>query len=358
MATTHYDFTEWSSEDTISIVTDVNANLAEIDSAIYSEVTTIGNALSDMQEEIDDLDGNIKAKLDVITSDSIVLCIGDSFLNGNTTEGTQRTWAEYIQTLTGATVHEVHHGGSGYSRADSGVRFIDLIQQAQQEHPDTDYDWILVEGGYNDRDQTLTTVESDVESFANALKTAWPRAKVQAFACCMGNKNVNDNILKTAIAIQKGYAKANNGKMVVHPNCWTWLYDYADGAGYVSSDRLHPLSPGSLVIASYMLMCCAGTDINIDYAQIETTNDNCGYSWAYRKGTIFYVFFGNASCQEGDTICSFPDNYNVFSSYAFLTDAGASGAAKCVHVEHQAVQQLYGNVQSGYGQIFGQLYRS
>lgn len=365
MSTAHYNFTEWASENNIALVDDVNGNLSEIDSCIYTQtqninrsIADINDAISDLQDEIDNLDGNIKAKLDVITSDSKVLCIGDSFLNGSTTEGVQRTWAEYIQSMTGATVHEVHHGGSGYSRADSGVRFIDLLQQAISEHPNVNYDWILVQGGYNDRAQGFAQVESDVEYFANAVKTAYPNAKVQAFACCMGNQNVNDDILKTALAIQKGYAKANNGKMVVHPNCWNWLYDYENGSGYVSSDRLHPLSNGSAIIASYMLMCCAGTDINIDYAQIATTNDNCGYSWAYRKGTVFYVFFGNASCQEGETICSFPDNYNVYSSYAFLTDAGASGVAKCVHVEHQAVQQWYGNVSSGYGQIFGQLYRS
>lgn len=187
-----------------------------------------------------------------------IICIGDSFLAGYAPEGRQIDWGTAVGSAIGNPTYRYSDGGSGFSaRGQSGYTFGTLADRAHGEHPTASL--VLVGGGYNDHmaGYSASALQASAAQLARKITSYWPDADVFVFVNLWGNgKNTSLGNAHTtaadvrASAIKSGLESVGNPHIHVLTSCWTWIYT---GEGLVSSDNVHPLTPGHAIIAAHML---------------------------------------------------------------------------------------------------------
>lgn len=211
----------------------------------------------------------------VIGQGTRVLAIGDSFLQGYASEGTQENWGDIMAAITGATVTKVAEGGIGWATAgQQGHRFADLVDSGHSVLGDA-VDVVIIAGGYNDSmaEATSADIAAGAGNCITKIRNYWPDAEVYLFPNIWGNGAKSDGRAtygypdeENAKAIKSTAFQITSGKPVsVVMGCWTWLYANMT-AGICSSDGVHPLTPGQAIIAHSMLQAISGQDPTVYYS--------------------------------------------------------------------------------------------
>lgn len=156
--------------------------------AAESNITSLNGTVSSHTSSINNL-SNRTAVLEktAYPTDGIILCIGDSYSSGWTSDGTYIGWPERLATALNKTfntdVLRYHVGGCGFAAVGSGgKRFEDLITDANNDTSfnNADVSLIIFGGGYNDAYQgfSATDIANHMSTCATYAKAHFPHAKL------------------------------------------------------------------------------------------------------------------------------------------------------------------------------------
>ena len=236
-----------------------------------------------------------------------ILCIGDSYLEGFTPEGNVTPWGTILRNLYGCSGHNTALGGCGFVNKVGGKNFTNLIDDAATGTDyDTNFDCVIIGGGFNDRGSTTTNIAAGVKSALNAVYRHWPNATVYVFGFmwgCKGYGASTETKSKVAQDVVNSYGNKNN--LFYCPGCWTWNIGHTER---IASDKIHPNQAGQNTIANCMLQFINGGDPTVYSEQLSTSSSNIIVT---RNYDTLAVIFGSASGTPDTVVGTFDENYPV-----------------------------------------------
>ena len=118
-----------------------------------------------------------------------ILCIGDSYLEGFSPDGNVTPWGTVLRNLYGCDGHNTALGGTGFVNKVQNKNFTNLINDAAAGTGyDTDFDCVIIGGGFNDRGIDASSIAAGVKSALDAVYQHWPNAAVYVFGFMWGCK--------------------------------------------------------------------------------------------------------------------------------------------------------------------------
>lgn len=259
----------WSESDTASPAYILNRPAVDTTPTLNSQALITSDGVAGA---INTLNAAVSAV--TINSSTRICCIGDSFLQGYSSEQMVTPWGTIIGQLTGATVQNFAEGGIGWATSgQAGHVFSDLVDSAYASMG-ANVDIVIIAGGYNDSmaEKTSAAIATGASNAAAKIRQYWPDAAVYFFPNIWGNGNnsAGTNTYgypdeENAKAIKQAMFTRTTGKPInVVMGCWTWLYANTQ-SGICSSDGVHPLEPGQAIIANSMLQAMNGQDPTVYY---------------------------------------------------------------------------------------------
>lgn len=245
----------------------MNTNLTN---QINTVNTTLGGRIDTTNSRIDTTNGNVTAVSNRVSSlefeDNLgtIVCIGDSYLEGYTPNGTVAGWGDALATLRGKTVgttlRKFYKGGAGFGHTVDGKDYNALVNDSYTAIGAGNagsVGAVIFIGGENEPFAlTLAQVNTAI---ANA-RSKYPNAKIYwGFgSCAKGHSNYSK------MAVCEMYSTAGLG----YKDCY-YLGNLTNffkiNTGYYASDNVHLTQSGYSALATLINMAMAGQ--NIKYAK-------------------------------------------------------------------------------------------
>lgn len=240
------------------------------------------------------LAGNINALDEATMVVDNVLFIGDSYCMGaGVPGGADAGWAE----LTAKKMNIEHYyrscyGGTGFSKKFDERNFETLAENAALNMEDTQsIEWVVVEGGYNDRSVSDEDIINDGTSFLQYLAGAYPNAQILIGMNGWNIKDTNiqkemDRVLldvkQLAIAFNATYIADSENVLFDHPE-------------YFTSDNFHPNAAGQEALADHLADYLQGranayaAEKILDESKNKPVYTNTNYSFAFILVLLFSI---------------------------------------------------------------------
>lgn len=278
---------------------------------------------------------------------SNLVIIGDSYTQGWTPDGIVTSWAHYLVDLLGDRVEQSYIlgvGGSGFSHVSASAQttFSDLWNQAEDECTWlTDATCVILMGGTNDNDQTLSNIERKVASFWNSVGNKCKDATlIYLFnpGCWVGVRNT----------IYGCYHGIPIGRNVIAVDSWWWLL--CDTA-YFASDYLHPNDTGQRLIAKKVYQTLMGIPVNhISYLDLNQRSGMSARMYIHNESVTLYLSGTVSSANRATAIGNWPDWFlmeegDPFIGQHTIDTVGLQGSGTAINGE---INICYG------GSSFGQ----
>lgn len=225
------------------------------------------------QEIFGEIENYIKE--DNLLKNKPTICIGDSYLVGGASNGTN--WGDLYKSKVGLTSNNYYKfasNGAGFSATGSGGK---TFLQVLQENINTitnkeEIKQIIVGTGINDAQyqKTFEEITQAIENFCNYCYSQFPNAKVYLMACGY-TIGLPFTISETRFLMNKIVLKAYSYEGYTHMPIFLdgsnlWLHD----ATLFSNDNLHPTITGQQVIANKLIKSLYGNN----YTQFINANIN------------------------------------------------------------------------------------
>lgn len=278
----------WKEDGTLQQM--VNDNLAVNLSEINKKITALNN-------NITSLSNSLAGKVNKIKN---VVCIGDSYLEGYTPDGTITGWGDRLASLSGWTVHKYYKGGAGFTNTVDNINFTSLLNSAKNGVPDANaIDLVIVAGGYN---EGSGIVHNNVKNWVDTARNYFPNAIIAVgYIAVHGTRSVYS--VNAAVA---AYTQEINGCMSMGDLSGALITDLTLN---VSSDGIHPNGTGQSMIASAIYNAVRGVRhvTNIRSASVRSDNQGQLFFSCSNNNLLFTTIKGSAdelisSVCDGDTL--------------------------------------------------------
>ncbi len=283
--------------------------------AAESELATgVSNAITRISEEAtarENTDAALQTNIDNSKrfvknyDESVLVCIGDSILQGYSTENPSGidAWNVYAGNMLGykpANVVKSCVGGAGWNiNTTAATLTTNAKTYVTGAGLNPDNVTAIVYGlGVNDSmgDISVSDVQSGVSNAIANARIAFPNAEIHIFPCIMGNFGYNNETQHVLDGVEKA-CSAEKG-VFYYLGAWTWNYDYPQTGGGVSSDRIHLLADGEKRTGYNIARSMLGDDRTVYSASVpvgditgstnfitQRTMNRCGFSLASSYGT-------------------------------------------------------------------------
>lgn len=266
----------WKEDGTLQQM--VNDNLAVNLSEINDKITALTN-------NITSLSNSLASKVNKIKN---VVCIGDSYLEGYTPDGTVSGWGDRLASLSGWTVHKYYKGGAGFTNTVDNINFTTLLNSAKNGVPDTsDIDLVIVAGGYNEGSGIL---RNDVKTWVDTARNYFPNAIIAVgYIAVHGSRSVYS--VNASVA---AYTQEIIGCMSLGDLSGAVISDMTLN---LSSDGIHPNSTGQSMIASAIYNAVRGVRhvTNIKSASVRSDGKGQLFFSCANNNLLFTTIKGGAS---------------------------------------------------------------
>lgn len=213
----------------------------------------------------DDIDDTIRARVNELVQQVTlplypknILCIGDSYLEGWSPDGTFESWGPKVGRLLGLTNGETYHqryqGGAGFVATNNDRNFGTMLQEAAQMSeidPDA-IDLIIVGGGFNDGTYAEATIIAAINTFCGSAKSLFPNARIIIADMMWSQRNSSGRgTIYQKLGVRTAYNRgATSNGVFSFPDAWRALAGVAPGgASTMASDGIHPLAAGQTLLA-------------------------------------------------------------------------------------------------------------
>ena len=246
-----------------------------------------------------------------LINSKVTICIGDSYGVG-TTAGSQTTtgWCDRLKNLMGLSNSEYYkfvEGGCGFiQRGENNHTFLELLQANIDSVTNKNVvKNIIVCGGYNDKNQGSSEINTAVYNFIQYCKTQFPNSKVYVGMVGVSSAVSDDgsNIRKSLYNdVLRGYQNCTNYGGIYLNNIEYVLRNYGD---FMSTDTIHPNNRGYDYLTFHILQCLksGSCDVNMPYRtgtiNLIDLHQDSGQLVIYNKMINGSVML---SCETGVTI--------------------------------------------------------
>lgn len=305
MATPNYGFTTINGSDAIDIVNAVNIPVGQIDTALKTvddaqdataaglatangKITANTSAIATNASDITDLQSQVQVLSDRISGNDFdeVIMIGDSWANGQTSEGTSDSysWFELLFDYIGKWTkkYTMAQNGAGFAQVVSGNSYASMISSVGSSISDkSKVTHIIFAGGINDVDESSAT---ELNAAANTImtycSTNFPKAKVYVFNMPWpGAKFQTLSAIQTKANILNAFKNATAGSPAVCNECSTWLFGVSQWYG--SGD--HTTVAGMKRVSQFMADFILGGDAKVYYALDDITSTYGDVDWNFSR---------------------------------------------------------------------------
>lgn len=191
--------------------------------------------------------------------------IGDSYMEGYTTDGNIESFAPKLKKLLNASDEDfiiACHGGVGFKNIDaSGKSYLTLIDDAyaMTTKPET-ITHVIFAGGFNDQTYSANDIQTKIIEAYKKVIAKFPKATMYvANVASIFNSNQADVLYNLQDHVQLAYTKsAQQGHRIVDMG---YIGRYLHERSMLSAkDGIHPVDYGQNVIASAMYYKLMGVD--------------------------------------------------------------------------------------------------
>ena len=246
---------KWKNDGTLEQM--VNDNLAVNLGEINDRITALNNSITSLTNAL----GNKASKI------KNVVCIGDSYLEGYTPDGTVSGWGDRLASLSGWTVHKYYKGGAGFTNTVDNINFTSLLNSAKNGVPDANkIDLVIVAGGYNEGSDIA---HNNVKNWVDTARNYFPNAIIAVgYIAVHGTRSVYS--VNAAVA---AYTQEISGCMSLGDLSGALITDLTLN---VSSDGIHPNGTGQIMIASAIYNAVRGVRHVTNTRSASVRSDNQG----------------------------------------------------------------------------------
>lgn len=264
---------KWKNDGTLQQM--VNDNLAVNLSEINSKITDLTNNITSLSNSLDSKVKKIKN----------VVCIGDSYLEGYTPDGTITGWGDRLASLSGWTVHKYYKGGAGFTNTVDNINFTSLLNSAKNGVPDANaIDLVIVAGGYNEGNNIG---RNNVKNWVDTARNYFPNAIIAVgYIAVHGKRSVY-----SVNASVSAYTQEISGCMSLGDLSGALITDLTLN---VSSDGIHPNGTGQSMIASAIYNAVRGVRhvTNIRSASVRTDDEGFLFFSCANNNILFTTING------------------------------------------------------------------
>jgi hypothetical protein len=208
--------------------------------------------------------------------------LGDSYGTGQNELGEQSTpWTTLVPQYLGLTAQNYITNSSNGSGFKNGKTFLVQLQEVEQtitnKNEITD---IVIVGGYNDKNYTVTEILASMNTFFSYAKTTFPKADLKLG--CVGwsrNYNVRQSI--------------SNRSLVAYTQCGSFGCQYLHNTQYIlhdyslfSNDKYHPNQNGQNELSKYLTEAILSGSCNVVRGFITPTYNASSNVTKYDLGYI------------------------------------------------------------------------
>lgn len=247
-------------------------------------------------------DGTLQKMLD----NEYVVCIGDSYLKGNSGDSIIKSWGGYLCNMMGLVENtnffQFAEGGSGFytNRGTSGKRFIDILKDSESSFDKTKVTKLIIGGGFNDATAPYSDLIAYIRQFITYVNSEYPNATLYiAFMGwdCRYGTTARDNrtnlSLNTLYAYNSATRFGTKVKTIVCNNVLKQAY-------YMSSDGYHPNTNGYTGLAMTLYNMLTGT---YKYHSLsQTDNLKYGIKSKVYQGTSHSIIKDNEIIYKLDNV--------------------------------------------------------
>lgn len=246
---------KWKNDGTLQQM--VNDNLAVNLSEINDKITALTNNITSLSNSLAGKENKIKN----------VVCIGDSYLEGYTPDGTVSGWGDRLASLSGWTVHKYYKGGAGFTNTVDNINFTTLLNSAKNGVPDANkIDLVIVAGGYNEGNGIS---RNNVKNWVDTARNYFPNAIIAVgYIAVHGTRSVYS--VNASVA---AYTQEISGCMSLGDLSGALISDLTLN---VSSDGIHPNGTGQSMIASAIYNAVRGVRHVTNIRSASVRSDNQG----------------------------------------------------------------------------------
>lgn len=239
-----------------------------------------------------------------------VICIGDSYGEGYTPDGSVTSWTRILKNkyFTQQTVTESSEGGAGFANVGQlGHTFQDLLSEVAKKMSDQDRKrvrYIVCCGGWNDRGATTALVNAGIKKFCQVASESFPNATpyigwVATPIVGFSTRAAHESYRRVKTLYETNFLKykyLTNSDLALR-----WI-------GVLSSDNIHPNAVGQASIADCVYKAINGGCTVERDAYFNVKGENC----LLNLGQMYLKYSGH--------FC----NISIDDSYRFLDFAFTS----------------------------------
>lgn len=266
----------WKEDGTLEKM--VNDNLTVNLGEINDKITALNNSIASLTSALGKKVSKIKN----------VVCIGDSYLEGYTPDGTVTGWGDRLASLSGWTVHKYYKGGAGFTNTVDNINFTSLLNSAKNGVPDANaIDLVIVAGGYN---EVTGIVSNNVKNWADTARNYFPNAIIAVgYIAVHGTRSVYS--VNNSVA---AYTQEISGCMSLGYLSGALITDLTLN---VSSDGIHPNGTGQGLIANAIYDAIRGVQhsTNTRSASVRTDNQGQLFFSCANNNLLFTTIKGSVS---------------------------------------------------------------
>ena len=268
----------------------------------------------------------INNKIEIINSNDTIL-IGDSYGVGYTIVNNEVTyvnswcyWFQRLMNLTDEHCYKFVEGGIGFADSGQGghLNFLDLLQSNINTITNKNLiKNIVVCGGYNDKNQNFSAINTAIANFITYCKTQFPNAKV--YIGMIANDGNNTTVGVTARNIIRDTV------LIAYQNCSAHGGIYLNGVENVmhyypnfGEDNYHPSENGYRILGSNIFQAFKNgkTTYILPYINATINNSNISNFGTMRIGCQMCDNLVNFKITEGRI--NFTNSISLSADYIIL----------------------------------------
>lgn len=243
------------SSDMAQLSTNLNNTIADLSTNVNNSITQLS---ASVDSDIDDLSNRVsvneQGRRNNIDTTGKIICIGDSYLEGWTPDGTNESFGSLLATMLGKTVGTdfiiKYYGGAGFAHSSNGNTFGTALNNISVDNSVT---LVIVAGGYNDGSYAHNVISDAIRDFCPRCRQYYPNAQILIadIAWCNYSSTSNNISPYDKINIMNSYNEgALRSNAISFPDCWKALVGCNPGSNpLMASDEKHPNLSGQNSIA-------------------------------------------------------------------------------------------------------------